>query len=92
MAKVTNTTPVPTTQSFEVSLNNAEIRELTDTAARILTHRHRLNEVLGLSRFDKSLEKLAAFALAFDPNDPLDEIDEEDLSDEMALFIARMSS
>lgn len=78
MAKVTNTTPIPTEHTFEVSLTDQEIKRNTEIAARLYMHRREIASLLGLGRFDNSLDEMLALVFAMDPKDPLDEVDEVD--------------
>jgi hypothetical protein len=75
MAKVTNTTPIPVEQTFEVTLTNEEIKKHTEIASRLYMHRREIRSLLGLSAFDNSLDETLSLLLALNPEDPLDDID-----------------
>jgi hypothetical protein len=78
MAKVQNVTPIPSEQTFEVTLTNEEVKNHTEIASRLYMHRRELSQLLGLSTFDKKLDETLSLLLALSPEDPLDSLDDVD--------------
>lgn len=77
MASVKNITPVPTERTFEVTLTDQEIKDITEVATRLHSHRSLVSRNAGIPRL--RFENVLGLLFALNPEDPLDHVETDDI-------------